>query len=147
LPSVGWHTEQSGAPPDSHCRRSGADLFPILAQTTIADLWQLAHRTLSGAHRTLSGAPCRPLTRAMCHPRIARPTVALAAVGSPDSPVNYSRTPPIFPESGLFTGGWPSAPDTVRCTTGQSGVPSRAGLWLYQAKSFAFLFFSSFLCF
>jgi hypothetical protein len=61
--------------------------------------------------------------------------------------VNYSRTPPIFPESGLFTGGWPGAPDTVRCTTGQSGVPSRAGLWLYQAKSFAFFFFSSFLCF
>jgi hypothetical protein len=65
----------------------------------------------------------------------------------PDSPVNYSRTPPIFPESGLFTGSQPSAPDTVRCTTAQSGVPSRAGLWLYQAKSFAFLFFSSFLCF
>jgi hypothetical protein len=55
--------------------------------------------------------------------------------GAPlDSPVNYSRTPPIFPESGLFT-------------TGQSGVPSRAGLWLYQSKSFAFLCLSSFLCF
>jgi hypothetical protein len=34
----------------------------------------------------------------------------------PDSPVNYSRTPPSIPESGLFTGGWPGAPDTVRCT-------------------------------
>jgi hypothetical protein len=33
-------------------------------------------------------------------PRIWRPTVALAAVGSPDSPVNYSRTPLNFPESG-----------------------------------------------
>jgi hypothetical protein len=53
LPSVGWHTEQSGAPPDSHCRRSGADLFPFLAQTTVADPWQLAHRTLSGAHWTV----------------------------------------------------------------------------------------------
>jgi hypothetical protein len=53
LPSVGWRTGQSVAPPDSHCRRSGADLFPILAQTTIADSWQLAHRTLSGAHRTV----------------------------------------------------------------------------------------------
>jgi hypothetical protein len=41
----------------------------------------------------------------------------------PDSPVNYSHTPPNSPESGLFTGGQPSAPDTVRCTTGQSGVP------------------------
>jgi hypothetical protein len=51
LPSVGWRTGQSGAPPDRHCRRSGADLLPILAQTTVADLWQLAHRTLSGAHQ------------------------------------------------------------------------------------------------
>jgi hypothetical protein len=31
LPSVGWRTGQSGAPPNSHCRRSGADLFPFLA--------------------------------------------------------------------------------------------------------------------
>ena len=36
----------------------------------------------------------------------------------PDSPVNYSRTPSNFPESGLFTGGWPGALDTVWCTTG-----------------------------
>jgi hypothetical protein len=50
LPSVGWHAGQSGAPLDSHCRRSGADLFPIMAQTTVAYLWQLAHLTLSGAH-------------------------------------------------------------------------------------------------
>jgi hypothetical protein len=51
LPSVGWRTGQSGAPPDSHCRRFGTDLFPILAQMTVADSWQLAHRALSGAHR------------------------------------------------------------------------------------------------
>jgi hypothetical protein len=31
--------------------------------------------------------------------------------------VNYSRTPPIFPESGLFTGGWPGAPDSPVCQT------------------------------
>jgi hypothetical protein len=82
LPSVGWCTGQSGAPPDSHCIMSSADLFPILAQPTVADLWQLAHRTLSGA-------PCRPLARATRRPRIARPTVALAVVGSPDSPVHH----------------------------------------------------------
>jgi hypothetical protein len=46
LPSIGWRTGQSGAPPDSHCRRSGADLLPIQAQTTVADSWQLAHRTV-----------------------------------------------------------------------------------------------------
>jgi hypothetical protein len=108
LPSVGWCTGQSGAPPNSHCSCLVHDLLPILAQTTIADSWQLAHRTLPGA-------PCRPLAWSTRRPRIARPTVALAAVGSPDSPVNYSRTPPNFPESGLFTGGWPSAPDTPVC--------------------------------
>jgi hypothetical protein len=73
-------------------------------------------------HTEQSGAPCRPLARATRRPRIARPTVALAAVGSPDSPVNYSRMPPNSPESGQFTGGQPGAPDTVWCTTGQSGV-------------------------
>jgi hypothetical protein len=53
LPSIGWRPGQSGAPPDNHCRRSGADLLPILAQTTVVDSWQLAHRTLFGAHRTV----------------------------------------------------------------------------------------------
>jgi hypothetical protein len=46
LPSVGWRTGQSVAPPDSHCRRSGADLFPFLAHMTIAAPSQLAHRTV-----------------------------------------------------------------------------------------------------
>jgi hypothetical protein len=31
LPSVEWRIGLSGAPPDSHCRRSGADLLPFLA--------------------------------------------------------------------------------------------------------------------
>jgi hypothetical protein len=53
LPSVGWCTGQSGAPPDSHCSMSGADLLPNLAQMTVAVPWQLAHRTLSGAQRTV----------------------------------------------------------------------------------------------
>jgi hypothetical protein len=63
----------------------------------------------------------------------------------PDSPVNYIHTPPTFPESDLFTGVQPDAPDTVRCTTGQSSVPHRAESWLYQAKFFhliSFLLFS-----
>jgi hypothetical protein len=88
LPSVEWRTGQSCAPPYSHCRRSGADLLPFLAQTTVAAPGQLAHRTLSGAHRTVR-CPCRPLVRATRRPRIARPTVALATVGSPDSPVHH----------------------------------------------------------
>jgi hypothetical protein len=88
LPSVGCRTGQSGAPPDSHCRRSGADLLPVLAQTTIASPGQMAHRTQSSAHRTVR-CPYRPLARATRRPQIARPTVALATVGSPDSLVHY----------------------------------------------------------
>jgi hypothetical protein len=49
LPSVGWRTRQSGAPPDIHYSWSGADLLPKMAQPTVAELRQLAHRTLSGA--------------------------------------------------------------------------------------------------
>jgi hypothetical protein len=82
LPSVGWRTGQSSAPPDSHYSCPVRDLLPILVQTIVADSWQLAHRTLSGA-------PCRPLARATRRPWIARPTVALAAVGSPDSSMHY----------------------------------------------------------
>jgi hypothetical protein len=74
LPSIGWRTGQSGAPPDSHCRQSGADLLPILAQTTIADSWQLAHRTLSGAHQTVRCTLDSPVPPVDCWrgPRVAR---------------------------------------------------------------------------
>jgi hypothetical protein len=146
LPSVGWRTGQSVAPLDSHCRRSGADLFPFLALMTIAAPSQLAHRTVRCTLPTVGVGHASPADCAA--DRCAGGRWLTGQSGAPpDSPVNYSHTPPIFPESGLFTGGWPSAPDTVRCTTGQSGVPSRAGLWLYQAKSFALLFFYCFLCF
>jgi hypothetical protein len=77
--------------------------------------------------------PNRPLLWVTHRVKIARPTVALATVGSPDSPVNYSHTPPSKPESGLFAGDQPGAPDT-----GQSGVPDRAEDWLYRAKLFPF---------
>jgi hypothetical protein len=87
--------------------------------------WRTGHCPV---HTGQSSVPNRPLLRATRRPRIARPTVALVTVGSPDSLVNYSRTPPSNPESGEFTTDQPGAPDTVRCTTGQSGVPSRAGV-------------------
>jgi hypothetical protein len=107
---------------------SGADLLPNLAQPTVATPGWLAHWTLSGA-------PSRPLARATYRPRIAWPTIALAAVGSPDSPVNYSRTPPSFLESGQFTGSQPGAPDTVR-----SGMLDRTESWLLQPSHFLVLF-------
>jgi hypothetical protein len=129
LPTVGWRTGQSAAPPDSHCSCPVCDLFPILAQTTVVDSWQLAHRTLSGAHRTV-WCPLPTVGSGHASPadcatdRCAGDHWLPGQYGAPpDSPVNYSRMPPNIPESGLFTEGQPGAPDTVRCTTGQSDVP------------------------
>ena len=129
LPSVAWHTGQSGAPPDSHCSCLVLDSLPNRVQPIIADWWQLAHRTLSGAHRTVR---CPLPTVGEGHASPADLAADRCAGGRwltgqsgapPDSPVNYSRTPPNSPESSLFTGVQPGAPDTVWCTTGQSGVP------------------------
>jgi hypothetical protein len=74
-----------GAPdsPVHHRTLSGADFFPILAQSTVDDLEPLAHRTLSGAHRIVR-CPHQTVGSATRHARIARPTV-----GSPDSPVHH----------------------------------------------------------
>jgi hypothetical protein len=112
LPSVGWRTGQSGAPPDRHCTQSGADCFPNLAQPTVEDLEPLAH------HPTVGSA-----TR---HARIARPTVGAPdrwltgqSDAPPDSPVIFSRTQLTgFPRAATSpqTTHW-----TVRCTTRRSG--------------------------
>jgi hypothetical protein len=113
LPSVGWCTGQFGV-----------DLFPILAQQTVADSWQLAHQTLSDAHWTVR---CPLPTVGAGHASPADCAADRCAGGRwltgqsgapPDSPVNYSRMPPNFPESGQFAGSQPGSPDTVRCTTG-----------------------------
>jgi hypothetical protein len=89
-----------------------------------------------------SGAPSRPLAGATRRAWIARPTVALAAVSSLDSPVNYSRTPPTNSREWPVRQSHPGAPDTVRCTTGQSSAPRLSSSWLYTANSFPIIFFS-----
>ena len=82
LPSVEWHIEQSGAPPDSYCRLSGAR-FPSKSDTV--------DRCSSGLVDALDIVlcPCRPLEL----PRVARRfrgrPLALATIGSPDSPVHH----------------------------------------------------------
>jgi hypothetical protein len=85
LPSVGWRTGQSGAPPDKHCSVSSADCLPKIAQSSVAEMEPLAHRTLSGAHRTV---------------RCPLPTIGAVdrwltgqSGASSDRLVNYSRTP------------------------------------------------------
>jgi hypothetical protein len=94
LPSVDWRTGQSGA-----------DFFPILAQPTVGDSEPLAHRTLSGSHRTVR-CPLLTVGSATRRTRNTRPTVGLAdcwltgqSGAPPDSPVIYSRTPPMKPKS------------------------------------------------
>jgi hypothetical protein len=129
LPSVGWRTGKSGAPPDNHCSMFVADLLPFLAQPTVGISGWLAHRTLSSAHQTVW---CPLPTVGAGHASPADLAADRCAGGRwltgqsgapPDNPVNYSRTPPKTPESSQFAGSQPGAPDTVRCTTGQSGVP------------------------
>jgi hypothetical protein len=121
LPSVGWHTGQSGAPPDNHCSCPVRDLLPILAQPTVADSWQVAHQTLSGAHRTV-WCPLPTVGAGHASPadcatdRCAGSSWLTGQSGAPqDSPVNYSCTPPKSPESGQFAGSQPGAPDSPVC--------------------------------
>jgi hypothetical protein len=141
LPSVGWRTGQSSAPPDIHCSCPVRISFHSWRRRLL-DLragWYTGHCPV---HTGQSGAPSRPLAWATRRARIARPTVALAAVGSPDSPVNYSRTPPTNSREWPVRRVQPGAPDTVRCTTGQSDAPRVSSSWLYIANSFPILFFS-----
>jgi hypothetical protein len=100
LPFVGWRTGQSGAPPDIHCSLSGADRLPFLEQSTVGSSGWLAHRTLSGAHRTVR---CPQPTVGVGHASRSDCAADRCAGGRwltgqsgapPDSPVNYSRTPP-----------------------------------------------------
>jgi hypothetical protein len=67
LPSVGWRTGQSGAPPDIHCSWSGADLLPKMSQPTIAIVAVGAPDTV----RCTPDSPVPPADR-WSGPRVAR---------------------------------------------------------------------------
>jgi hypothetical protein len=115
LPSVGWRTGQSGAPLDSPVLISF--LFWRRRPLPLRARWRTRHCPV---HTGQSGAPLPTVGAGHASPadcaadRCAGDRWLTGHSGAPpDSPVNYSRTPPIFPESGLFTGGWPGAPDTV----------------------------------
>jgi hypothetical protein len=106
LPSVGWRTGQSGVPPDNHRSCPVRDFLPFLAQPTVATSGWLTHRTLSGAHWTVR-CPQPTIGAGHASPadcaadRCAGDRWLTGQSGAPpDSPVNYSRTPPKFPESG-----------------------------------------------
>jgi hypothetical protein len=138
LPSVGWRTGQSGVPPDIHCSCPVHDFFPFLAQPTLANLWQLAHRTVRCPLPTVGAGHTSPTDLAADRCSSGRWFTGQSGA-PPDSLVNYSHTPPKTPESSQFARSQPGAPDTVRCTTGQSGVPDRAESWLLQPSPFLLL--------
>jgi hypothetical protein len=101
-----------GAPDRWLTRQSGVSPdSPVNYSRTLLTWFPRAVTSPQPTHRTLSGAP-------------------------PDSPVIYSRTPPSRPESSQLIRRQPSAPDTVRCTTGQSGAPRLSRVLAARAKSF-----------
>jgi hypothetical protein len=129
------------------------------------------HRTLSGAPAMspgrwvptvgasdvratgLSGAPsdaCSDFCACSEHCslflyRCIRPLAlgAVAPLGTPDSPVNYSGAASQIPEGGKFRVELPGAPDTVQWHTGQSGAPDHGCLWVV----FCSLYLNPFLVF
>jgi hypothetical protein len=107
LPYVVWRTGQCPVP----------NFFPSTAKPTVGSQTAIGAPDMSGAHQTVR-CPLLAVGSATCPTQIARPTV-----GSPDSPVNYSRT-----SSGEFlraasslepawrTGHCPAHHRTVRCS-------------------------------
>jgi hypothetical protein len=132
FPSVAWRTGQSGAPPDTV--RCG-----FLSFFGEADRWRF--RAI-GAPNTVR-CPLLTVGSATRRARITRPTVGPTdswltgqSGAPPDSPVIYSRTPLIASQEQPVDRHRSGAPDTVRCTTGQSGAPRPSCLWLNKAISF-----------
>jgi hypothetical protein len=129
LPSVVGGTGQSGA----HRTLSGAR-FPSL--NSEADRWQTWSRWRTGHVRCLLPTD----GSATCPAQIARPGRPLAhrtVRCTPDSPVNFSRTPSANSREWLLRPRHPGAPDTVRCTTGQSGAPDRNSLLAVHSQLFS----------
>jgi hypothetical protein len=116
LPSVGWRTGQSGMPPDSHCSCPVRDFLSFMAQPTVATSGWLAHRTVRCPQPTVGAGHA---SRADCvADRCAGGRWLTGQSGAPpDSPVNYSCTPPKTPESDQFAGSQPGTPDSPVCQT------------------------------
>jgi hypothetical protein len=125
LPSVSWFTGQSGAPPDTvRCR--------FLSLNGKADRWQPESRWRTGHVRCTPDSLVPPSSRWLGHVSRAnraadcwpgRPLAHRTVRCTPNSPVNYSRTSPTISRERPVRPSWPGAPDTVQCTTGQSGAP------------------------
>jgi hypothetical protein len=143
LPSVDWRTGQSGA----HRTLSGAR-FP--SKNGAVDRWQPESRWRTGHVRCTPDSPVPPSSRWLGHVSRAdraadrwpgRPLAHRTVRCTPDSPVNYSRTSPVNSRERPLRSSQPGAPDTVRCTTGQSGAPRLSRVLAARAKTFSIGFF------
>jgi hypothetical protein len=121
LPSVVGRTGQSGA----HRTLSGAR-FPSL--NSAVDRCRSGSRWRTGHVR----CPLPTVGLATCRARNPRPTVGPSRPlahrtvwCTPDSPVNFSRTPSVNSRERPLQPRQPGAPDTVRCTTGHCLVHHR----------------------
>jgi hypothetical protein len=95
LPSVEWRTGQSGAPPDRHCSMSGVDLLPNLAQPTVATLASVGAPDSPVPLPTVGAGHVSPVDHAANRCEVDRWLIGQSGA-SPDSPVNFSRTPLHF---------------------------------------------------
>jgi hypothetical protein len=113
LPSVGWRTGQSGAPPDRHCSMSGADLLPNLAQPTVATLASVGAPDSLVPLPIVGAGHVSPADHATDRCEVDRWLTGQSGA-SPDNPVNFSHTPLNFSRERRHRRGRP---------TGQSGAP------------------------
>jgi hypothetical protein len=144
LPSVVWRTGQSGA----HRTLSGARFLSLNGE---ADRWQIWSRWRTGHVRCTPDSPVPPSDRWLGHVSradraadrwLGRPMAHRTVRCTPDSPVNFSRTPSANSRERPLRSRQPGAPDTVWCTTGQSGAPDRNSLLAVHSQLFSFLLLS-----
>jgi hypothetical protein len=137
LPSVAWRTGQSGAPPDT-VRCGSLSLFGE------ADRCKFRAVGAPDTVRCTPDSPVPLLTVGSCHASRADYAADYWLTGQsgapPDSPVIYSRTPPSKSREQPVDRHWPGAPDTVRCTTGQSGAPRLSRLLAASSQAFPIVF-------
>jgi hypothetical protein len=149
LPSVAWRTGQSGAHRTVQCTPDTV-WCGFLSFSGEADRWRLgavgAPDTVRCTPDSLVPPPDRWIGHVSCADRAAdrwpgRPLAHLTVRCTPDSPVNYSCTPPMKSREQRVRTSQPGAPDTVRCTTGQSGAPRLSRVLAARAKTFPIVLF------
>jgi hypothetical protein len=113
LPSVGWRTGQSGAPPDMNNSSLVPDLLPYQAQPTVGPPVPLAHRTarcdqptVGAGHASLADCAADRLPRAALAHRTVRCTLDSPVIFSCDA-FTFSRERRVRRRASLGTGHCP----------------------------------------